>query len=72
MQLPDIEVVAAEAHRGWMDAKRSKGVTTRRSESGEELMVPYADLSEEAKELVRWMVRAVFSAIERVSRNGGY
>lgn len=65
MQLPDIETVSAEVHAAWMDAKREKGVTSRKLESGEELMVPYADLSEEAKELDRGTVRAVYAAIER-------
>lgn len=47
-----------------MDSKRAQGVTTRKAEDGEELMVPYADLSEKAKELDRGTVRAVYQAIE--------
>ena len=63
MDLPDIEAVAAKVHEAWMEAKRARGVTSRKSETGEELMVPYERLSEEAKELDRSSVRAVYEAI---------
>ena len=64
MNLPEIEVVAAKVHEAWMESKRAQGHTTRLSESGEELMVPYEQLSETAKELDRATVRAVYAAIE--------
>jgi len=64
MQLPDIEVVSAKVHESWMNAKRAAGVTSRRLENGEELMVPYDQLSEEAKELDRGTVRTVYEAIK--------
>lgn len=64
MQLPDIEVVSAAVHAAWMATKVQQGVTSRKSESGEELMAPYADLSEAAKELDRGTVRTVYAAIE--------
>ena len=63
MNLPDIEKVAARVHEAWMEAKRARGVTSRQSETGEELMVPYDQLSDEAKELDRSSVRAVYDAI---------
>lgn len=63
MDLPDIEEVAAKVHEAWMEAKRARGVTSRKSETGEELMSPYEQLSEEAKELDRSTVRAVYAAI---------
>ena len=66
--LPDVEEVSAKVHEAWMDAKRRAGVTTRKSESGEELMVPYEQLSEEAKELDRSSVRAVYDAIESLKK----
>ena len=69
MDLPDIEIVAAKVHEAWMSSKLKQGVTTRNSESGEELMVPYDKLSEEAKELDRATVRAVYAAIEEVTRS---
>lgn len=65
--LPDIESVAAKVHEAWMEAKRSAGVNSRKLESGEELMVPYRELSEEAKELDRATVRAVYAAIKLAS-----
>ena len=63
MELPDIEAVAAKVHEAWMETKRAQGVTSRKSETGEEQMVPYERLSEEAKELDRSTVRAVYDAI---------
>ena len=59
MDLPDVEEVSAKVHEAWMEAKRARGVTSRKSEAGEELMVPYKQLSEDAKELDRSSVRAV-------------
>jgi len=44
------------------------GVTSRRSEFGEELMVPYANLSESAKDLDRATVRTVYTAIQTTQR----
>ena len=64
MDLPDIELVAALVHEAWMKSKKAKGVETRKSESGEELMVPYDQLSEDARELDRASVRAVYAAIQ--------
>ena len=66
--LPDVEEVAAKVHEAWMKAKNAHGVTTRKSESGEELMVPYEQLSEEAKELDRSSVRAVYDAIRELRK----
>ena len=63
MDLPDIETVSAKVHEAWMESKSAKGVKSRKSEAGEELMVPYDQLSEEAKELDRATVRAVYAAI---------
>jgi hypothetical protein len=65
--LPDIEIVSAAAHEGWMESKRALGVTTRKSETGEELMVPYEQLSDAAKDLDRGAVRAVYAAIAKAS-----
>jgi hypothetical protein len=62
--LPNIELVSAKVHEAWMDSKLKAGVTTRKLETGEELMVPYDQLSDAAKELDRGTVRAVYAAIE--------
>jgi hypothetical protein len=67
MNLPDIEQVSAAVHAAWMDSKRAQGVTTRKSESGEELMAPYEALSDAAKELDRGTVRAVYAAIQKAA-----
>jgi hypothetical protein len=65
VKLPDIEHVAAKVHESWLAAKRAAGVTSRRLDTtGEELMVPYEQLSEEAKQLDRGTVQAVYAAIE--------
>ena len=66
--LPDVEEVSAKVHEAWMAAKRRAGVTTRKSESGEELMAPYEQLSEEAKDLDRSTVRAVYDAIRSLKK----
>lgn len=66
-ELPDIEVVSAKVHEAWMESKRAQGVTSRKSEAGEELMVPYEQLSESAKNLDRGSVRAVYEAIQAAS-----
>jgi len=68
MALPDIELVSAKVHEAWMESKHAQGVTTRKSESGEELMVAYDQLSDKAKELDRATVRAVYKAIESIPR----
>lgn len=66
--LPDVEEVAAKVHEAWMESKRRAGVSTRKSEAGEELMVPYEQLSEEAKDLDRSSVRAVYDAIRALKK----
>jgi hypothetical protein len=58
-----LEALAAAAHNGWMEGKRADGITSRQSEWLEELMVPYAALSERAKEIDRSAVRSVLEAI---------
>ena len=62
-ELPDIEFVSAKVHEAWIESKRAQGVTSRKSETGEELMVPYEQLSEPAKNLDRGTMRAVYEAI---------
>ena len=67
IKLPDIELVAAQVHAAWMKSKKAQGVSSRKSEDGEELMVPYEDLSEKAKDLDRNTVKAVYAAIKKLS-----
>lgn len=66
--LPEIETVSAKVHEAWIASKLAAGVTTRKLETGEELMVPYDQLSDAAKELDRGTVRAVYAAIEAAAR----
>jgi hypothetical protein len=70
MNLPDIEIVAGKVHEAWMDSKKAQGVTSRKSETGEELMVPYEQLSEQAKDLDRGSVRAVYAAVQAALEEG--
>ena len=47
--LPDIEIVSAKVHEAWMKQKALAGVISRKLDtSGEELLVPYEQLSEQA------------------------
>lgn len=62
MDQATIDLVSDRVHETWMTAKRAAGVTTRKLESGEELMVPYSQLSEQAKDLDRGTVKTVLSA----------
>jgi hypothetical protein len=66
LSLPEIEEVSAQVHAAWIEAKRAQGITSRKAEDGEELMVPYRQLSERAKELDRQVVRTVYAAIQRI------
>jgi hypothetical protein len=50
---PAVEDIAETVHDGWMAVQRARGVTSRRSPDGEEQMVPYAALSESAKDVDR-------------------
>lgn len=59
-----VETVSAAVHEQWMRSKKAQGIDSRRSETGEELMVPYGDLSEPAKDLDRGSVKATLAAIE--------
>ena len=58
-----LEVVSAAVHDDWMASKLAQGVTSRCGQDGEEYMVPYAQLSEAAKELDRVTVRAVLKHV---------
>lgn len=71
MDLPDIEIVSAKVHEAWIQSKIAKGISSRKSEKGEELMVPYEQLSEEAKDLDRGSVRAVYDAIRAAQQEAG-
>lgn len=63
LNLPNIEIVSAKVHEAWIKSKLAQGVTSRKSETGEEMMVPYNQLSEKCKDLDRNTVKAVYEAI---------
>lgn len=60
--LPDIDRVAEKVHEDWVHNKLKQGIKSRKSPSGEEFMVEYSKLSEEAKELNRATVRVVYKS----------
>jgi RyR domain. len=62
--LPNIELVSELVHESWVQAKKTQGFHSRKAEDGEELMVPYNQLSEKAKDLDRNTVKAVYKAIK--------
>jgi hypothetical protein len=69
VNLPDIEIVANLVHEAWVKSKLAQGFTSRKSEAGEELMVPYNQLTEASKELDRAMVRAVYVAVQSAQKD---
>jgi len=71
IKLPDIEQVSEEVHNAWLKSKKAHGIQSRKSEDGEELMVPYEQLSEKAKDLDRNTVKAVYAAIAKLSTGPG-
>jgi hypothetical protein len=65
VNLPPIDDVAARVHAAWVEEKRAAGVTSRPSGlTGQEQLVPFADLAEEDKESNRMMIRTVYKAIQ--------
>ena len=66
IDLPEIELVSAQVHNAWMQSKKDQGIDSRKAEDGEELMVPYNQLSEKAKDLDRNTVKAVYKAIREL------
>ena len=68
MEFPDIELIAEKVHNQWIITKKDEGVTSRKSETGEELMIPYNELSEEAKDLDRNSVKAVLKALTDIQQ----
>ena len=68
MILPDIEKVSEEVHSAWIASKKNQGIHSRKSEDGEELMIPYNQLSEKAKDLDRNTVKAVYAAIKKLGK----
>lgn len=72
MKLPDIEAVAAALHNTSVIELRAQGVTSQKVgiESEVELLVPYAELTYEAREFYRKLVQRVYKAIESNADDG--
>lgn len=66
IELPDMELVSERVHESWVLTKKAQGFDSRKAEDGEELMVPYNQLSEKAKALDRATVKAVYEAIREL------
>ena len=61
--------MSAQVHQAWMESKLRKGITSRIfDQTGEELIVPYDQLSEEAKDLDRVTVQTVYAAIHSLQK----
>jgi hypothetical protein len=60
----DLEGVTVKSHAIWITSMQSKGRASFKGESGEELMVPFSQLSLAEQELIRVKVKAVWTAIE--------
>jgi hypothetical protein len=68
LQLPDIEKVSELVHADWVDKRLAEGVTSRLSTWGEELVRPYNELSDRAKQLDRNTVEVVYKAIREAAK----
>lgn len=58
-----VELLAEKSHEGYMAGKRATGTTSRRSESGEEVMVPFEDLSESSKDINRAAAASILDGL---------
>lgn len=60
-----VEAMAEHAHNAWLFAYKRMGIKSRKSEWGEEFMVPFDKLSEAGQELDRVIMRAILVAMWR-------
>lgn len=58
-----VELLAAKSHGGYLAGKRASGTASRLSESGEEVMVPYEQLSESSKNINRAAAGAILDGL---------
>jgi len=65
--LPNIEAVAASIHQRKVKANRDRGVFSEKLPSGEELMVPFEQLSDVAQAALRQPTTNVYQAIDDVA-----
>lgn len=68
--LPDVEAVAAIVHEKAVKANQAAGKFSEKLASGEDIMVPYSQLSEAAKIGPRGEVLTVYAAIDQAAADG--
>lgn len=64
MNLPNLETVSIAYHERRVAALKAGGLVAQRNADGEELLVPWPDLSQRWRAETRDTVRAVYGAIE--------
>lgn len=65
--LPPAELVAAHLHNEQVRANKNNGIFTQKAATGEEMNVPYDDLSDGARSGVADPVRKLYAAIDAVA-----
>lgn len=64
--------IAEQVHIAFVEEQRAQGVTSRISDqTGEEQLADWADLSEEVKDLDRWVVNTVLDAVVALQKQTG-
>lgn len=58
-----VEILAEKSHYGYMLGKRATGTESRLTESGEEVMVPFEQLSEASKDISRAAAAAMLDGL---------
>jgi hypothetical protein len=66
-KLPEVEFIAPLVHEAWIQRNLSLGIVTRKAVDGEELMAPWTELTEHAKDNDRHCVQTVYGGIEMFS-----
>lgn len=65
--LPDVNAVASVIHAAHVKDNKDAGKFTEKLPSGEDVMVPYEQLSDSAKLPWQAQVKAVYAAIDQVA-----
>lgn len=67
LKLPDIDKVCEKYHEDWMKTKQAAGIQSKVNSDGEELMKPFNELTDKAKEYTRNVVNGTYNAIQHVA-----
>jgi hypothetical protein len=65
--LPPVELVAAQLHNQEVRSNKNGGIFTQKAASGEEMMVPFDELSDGARAGIAAKVQVVYAAIDQVA-----